>query len=433
MSDRASLKGGPEGRRTSGDAPSLFGQVKEMFQEAYNGHPAGHPTGATGAGTLPHTPRRTSANLLATFKTSLPSEEPLGARPGEHVSGVGALPGQASETGVAILPDEKVASGSGSLPTRENQGLLPGEVTAGVGALSLSKDESTTASTSGSTSGLKGDTTVPDELSTPTALGGGALAIAKDEPTVSGASGLTSDLKNESGLAGTSSSTAGLAPPLPQTNLGLGASEGATDVEAAVGAASHGGASNIDDTVGASPDGSAKSSLLSPASAPVPERTDSFASTTAIRHGHEGSHKTSESSPLSAAPVVAAIDEKPTPVSEPRESEKTLEQKVAEAHAPAGTAAPATPSKTTGSAIADSPATKSSPLAAKSSGQSPVGKTSASASHDRTASGSSPKKKAGFMSKLKGEMKVISGKIGGDEAKVKAGEKMKHGGEYFQR
>jgi len=45
--------------------------------------------------------------MIATFKTSLPSDEPLGAQPGEHVSGVGALPGQASETGVAILPDEK--------------------------------------------------------------------------------------------------------------------------------------------------------------------------------------------------------------------------------------------------------------------------------------------------------------------------------------
>jgi hypothetical protein len=367
----------------------------------------------------------------------LPSEEPLGARPGEHVSGVGALPGQASETGVAVLPDEKVASGSGSLPTQENQGLLPGEVTAGIGALSVSKDDSNIAGTSGSISGLKGDSSVADELSTPTALGGGALAIAKDEPSVTGTSGLTSELKNESSLAGTSSTTTGLAPPLPQTDLGLGASEGATDVEAAVGASSHVGATDVEGAVGASPDGSAKSSMLSPASAPVPERTDSFASTTAIRHGHEGSHKTSDSSPLSAAPIVAVIDEKPTPVSEPRESEKTLEQKVAESHAPTGTASsasPATPSKTTGSAIADSPTTKSSPLASKSNGQSPVGKTAASsAGHDRTASGSSTKKKAGFMSKLKGEMKVISGKIGGDEAKVQAGERMKHGGESSSR
>jgi hypothetical protein len=160
----------------------------------------------------------------------MPSDEPLGARPGEHVSGVGALPGQASETGVAILPDEKVASGSGSLPTQENQSLLPGEVTAGIGALSVSKDESNIAGTFGSTSGLKGDSSVSDELSTPTALGGGALAIAKDEPSVTGTSGLTNDLKNESSLAGASSTTTGLAPPLPQTDLGLGASEGATDV-----------------------------------------------------------------------------------------------------------------------------------------------------------------------------------------------------------
>jgi hypothetical protein len=176
---------------------------------------------------------------------------------------------------------------------------------------------------------------------------------------------------------------------------------------------------------------------------PANERTDSFASTTAIRHGHEGSHKTSESSPLAAAPVTAALDEKPSTVSDPVESEKPLEEKVAAAHAPSTTSAaqvpssttasPATPSKITGSAIADSPTSKTSPLAAKShAGQSPVSKTSAAgADHERTASGSSTKKKAGFMSKLKGEMKVISGKIGGDEAKVKAGEKMKHGGESF--
>lgn len=51
-------------------------------------------------------------------------------------------------------------------------------------------------------------------------------------------------------------------------------------------------------------------------------------------------------------------------------------------------------------------------------------------SHNRTSSTSSSnggKKKAGFMSKLKGEMKVISGKIGGDEAKVQEGERLKHG------
>lgn len=37
----------------------------------------------------------------------MPSEEPLGAKPGEHTSGVGALPGKSTETGVAVLPEEK--------------------------------------------------------------------------------------------------------------------------------------------------------------------------------------------------------------------------------------------------------------------------------------------------------------------------------------
>lgn len=40
-------------------------------------------------------------------RTSLPSDEFTGALPGEHSSGVGALPGTVNEAGVAILPDEK--------------------------------------------------------------------------------------------------------------------------------------------------------------------------------------------------------------------------------------------------------------------------------------------------------------------------------------
>jgi hypothetical protein len=40
-------------------------------------------------------------------RTSLPSEEHAGALPGEHSSGAGALPGKNTESGVAVLPDEK--------------------------------------------------------------------------------------------------------------------------------------------------------------------------------------------------------------------------------------------------------------------------------------------------------------------------------------
>jgi hypothetical protein len=90
------------------------------------------------------------------------------------------------------------------------------------------------------------------------------------------------------------------------------------------------------------------------------------------------------------------------------------------------------PVKASESAVVDSPTHKTTALPTSNhSAQSPVSKTAASdASHRRTSSNSSNgKKKAGFMNKLKGEIKVISGKIGGDEAKVQAGERLKHGGE----
>lgn len=177
------------------------------------------------------------------------------------------------------------------------------------------------------------------------------------------------------------------------------------------------------------------------------ERTDSFASTTAIRHGHAGEPKQSHSSPLATAPpVVAASEEASTPATETpapapvAEADTTSPLPVAAAPttvADVEKPSPATPAKakTTESAIADSPVNKSSPSTTKphtTSAASPISKTSAADdSHRRTSSnGSNGKKKAGFMAKLKGEMKVISGKIGGDEAKVQAGERLKHGGKY---
>lgn len=52
---------------------------------------------------------------IVTVRESMPSNEPAGALPGEHSSGVGALPGTSAETGVAILPDER---GESALITR---------------------------------------------------------------------------------------------------------------------------------------------------------------------------------------------------------------------------------------------------------------------------------------------------------------------------
>ena len=67
----------------------------------------------------------------------MPTSEHKGATSGEHVGGVGSLPGNASEEGVARLPDERT-----SVPSRELEGAYPGEKSGGVGALPGGPNES---------------------------------------------------------------------------------------------------------------------------------------------------------------------------------------------------------------------------------------------------------------------------------------------------
>lgn len=76
--------------------------------------------------------------------------------------------------------------------------------------------------------------------------------------------------------------------------------------------------------------------------------------------------------------------------------------------------------------IEDHPGKVGTTIGAATGGQSPT----SGKGHNRTGStDSSGKKKVGFMSKLKGEIKVIGGKIQHDEKKIAEGEKLKHGGE----
>lgn len=58
-------------------------------------------------------------------KTSLPSTEVTGAGTGEHVGGVGSLPGTVAESGVARLPDE--------VPTLYNESSTGSATGVGVG------------------------------------------------------------------------------------------------------------------------------------------------------------------------------------------------------------------------------------------------------------------------------------------------------------
>ncbi|WVW85977.1 hypothetical protein I302_108015 [Kwoniella bestiolae CBS 10118] len=335
----------PQGRRSS--VTALFDQAKNQASRLVG----------EAQGTLQNTQRRASASLnkdsefrnkisdfvdnfaaaSPTFvpagpgrpatvaivpRYSLPSEEPAGALPGEHTSGAGALPGTSNETGVAVLPDEKKASTSAP---RENQGVLPGENSGGIGAILGQLGQSGTAGPSG-TSGLA-------EPSTPTTL---STSSATAGPSgTSAASGSTTTTESAPRAASSGLSWAGLAPALPATSLGSGGDKGATDVPAALGtssssanaepkslvaapeststvesgstpatstlspatAAATGNSGGIDST-STSPTGSTggSSPLAVPETRHGNERTNSSASVTAIRHGHEGS--VSKISPL---------------------------------------------------------------------------------------------------------------------------------------
>jgi hypothetical protein len=82
---------------TIGADASVLTQVKNFFTESVStveGQTQAKVAAPTGAG--PVAPR-----------TSLPSDEVVGALPGERSTGVGALPGKATEAGVAVLPEEK--------------------------------------------------------------------------------------------------------------------------------------------------------------------------------------------------------------------------------------------------------------------------------------------------------------------------------------
>lgn len=52
---------------------------------------------------------------------SLPSTELRGAQPSEHTGGVGALPGNLSESSVALLPDERQERAQEPQPTSPRQ------------------------------------------------------------------------------------------------------------------------------------------------------------------------------------------------------------------------------------------------------------------------------------------------------------------------
>lgn len=78
---------------------------------------------------------RASSHDIAHVR-SLPSSELTGTQPGEHVSGVGSLPGNISEVSVGKLPDERYEATSKESPADETWGVggMVAGTAAGVGA-----------------------------------------------------------------------------------------------------------------------------------------------------------------------------------------------------------------------------------------------------------------------------------------------------------
>lgn len=115
---------------TTENAPGYLQQARETLASL-----AGTVQNAVGIDTPASTLHGIANN--AKIDASMPSSETSGAKPGERVGGVGALPGDAKEEGVARLPDERM-----SVPSREVEGSFPGEKSGGVGALPGAFNES---------------------------------------------------------------------------------------------------------------------------------------------------------------------------------------------------------------------------------------------------------------------------------------------------
>jgi len=124
-----------------------------------------------------------ASQSLGARRTSLPSTEREGVKPGEHHDGVGPLPGTISETSVAKLPDERmqpareadqptqkraVGAGTTSLPSRERTGVQPYEHHNGVGPLPGTSSETSVAK-------------LPDERAAATSEGRPGAAAAGTE------------------------------------------------------------------------------------------------------------------------------------------------------------------------------------------------------------------------------------------------------------
>jgi hypothetical protein len=83
---------------TSASSEGIFGRAKDIIGGVLG-------SGAAALGPIPSHHAHKVISGPVTSATSYPSDEVVGAKPGDHSGGVGALPGTINEAGVAIPPD----------------------------------------------------------------------------------------------------------------------------------------------------------------------------------------------------------------------------------------------------------------------------------------------------------------------------------------
>ncbi|VDB94170.1 unnamed protein product [Peniophora sp. CBMAI 1063] len=280
----------------------------------------------------------------ASHDKSLPTQETRGTQPNDQVGGVGALPGGASESGVAAVPENAAAGAYRSLPTQETQGAQPGEKVGGVGALP-----------------------------------GGA---------------------NETGVA-----------KLPGDDAATGLPEGSKG--AAVGA------------VVATSAALTATSTAAPNTASLPARPEDM-----VSKSHDWPDARSHGSPPKDA---AATTDSMTTADKRDGSKKEILIPVAKGEggqvptANAAFNAPAKPEAAGKDTNADDQAQGASLDASHGKTKPTDAHSHSGASAHTEGSKDEAKHKASFMEKVKGEMKIISGKLGGDKHKVEEGKKLKSG------
>ncbi|ODO10303.1 hypothetical protein I350_02532 [Cryptococcus amylolentus CBS 6273] len=342
---RASANFGPDGtirKQVLNFVDEAFQSTKELSNAEF-GFVASGPGGPGGRISLvPRYSQSAEGQSADKAAPSRPTSEYLGSVPGEKSDGTGALPGSITETGVAILPEEKNLKNESST----NQNVRPGEAspsnsfyapvvtssTAGPSDTSTSgpstsstpapkpsgshtvvnaPTESTSRDAPSIPTSFASNPTDPASHAVPAPTEGAATASKKGETVApatsasgpSGAGSLGSSEPLESsraeGHSGSGSLAPALAPALPATILGAGVGHGATTLPSSSSEPPHTAVSSPALTApGSSSTLSEDASPISTTAPSIPagvpqtlhgnDRTTSTSSVTAIAHGREG-------------------------------------------------------------------------------------------------------------------------------------------------